>query len=188
MPPPQKEQDIVVQIVINFDGLDVELNSLTKFVKKVCGRFNISKATVSIAIVGDAEIRRLNKQFLSRNSTTDCLSFDLSDDRSPKRRSDQCPKTKLFELIVNGEMAVKEANDRGHSSEAEVALYITHGLLHNSDTVWYIIRTQERKSIRTIRFTLCKLYVNVIERDLIEYWLGSINDLSFRRRRVIFLR
>jgi probable rRNA maturation factor len=28
-------------------------------------------------------------------------------------------------------MAVKQANMRGHSSEAELALYITHGLLHN---------------------------------------------------------
>ena len=28
-------------------------------------------------------------------------------------------------------MAVRQANQRGHSSEAELALYITHGLLHN---------------------------------------------------------
>jgi len=48
----------------------------------------------------------------------------LSDDEVP-----QSPK--LFELIVNGEMAVRQANLRGHSSKAELALYITHGLLHN---------------------------------------------------------
>jgi probable rRNA maturation factor len=28
-------------------------------------------------------------------------------------------------------MALRQANSRGHSSEAEIALYITHGLLHN---------------------------------------------------------
>jgi probable rRNA maturation factor len=48
----------------------------------------------------------------------------LSDDEVP-----QSPK--LLELIVNGEMAVRQANLRGHSSEAELALYITHGLLHH---------------------------------------------------------
>ena len=82
------------------------------------------KTIVSIAIVDDAEIRKLNSRFLNRKSTTDCLSFGLSDNhglRSPG----------LFELIVNGEMAVRQANSRGHSSEAELALYITHGLLHN---------------------------------------------------------
>ena len=28
-------------------------------------------------------------------------------------------------------MAVRQANLRGHASQAELALYITHGLLHN---------------------------------------------------------
>jgi rRNA maturation RNase YbeY len=36
-------------------------------------------------------------------------------------------------VIVNGERAVKEAQLRNHSSEAELALYITHSLLHNLD-------------------------------------------------------
>jgi len=28
-------------------------------------------------------------------------------------------------------MAVRQAKQRGHSTEAELALYVTHGLLHN---------------------------------------------------------
>jgi len=34
-------------------------------------------------------------------------------------------------LAVNGERAVSEAAKRGHSPQAEMALYVTHGLLHN---------------------------------------------------------
>ena len=120
----KQEQDIVVQIAINFNGLDVDFPKLKRLVKAVCNRFKLSKATVSIAIVGDGEIRRVNKQFLNRKSTADCLSFDLSDDNT-----EGPPKS--FELVVNAEIAVKEANLRGHSSEAELALYVTHGLLHN---------------------------------------------------------
>jgi probable rRNA maturation factor len=33
--------------------------------------------------------------------------------------------------VVNAEMANRQAAKRGHSPEAELALYITHGLLHN---------------------------------------------------------
>jgi len=33
--------------------------------------------------------------------------------------------------VVNAEKAVKEAKLRGHSAQAELALYITHALLHN---------------------------------------------------------
>jgi probable rRNA maturation factor len=117
----KQEQDIVVQIAKNFKDIDVNLPKLKKLVKAVCTRFKLSKATVSIAIVDDAEIRKLNKQFLNRSSTTDCLSFNLSDNDARKS----------FELVVNAEKAVKEANLRGHSSEAELALYVTHGLLHN---------------------------------------------------------
>jgi len=71
--------------------------------------------------VDESEIKRANKQFLNRNVSTDCLSFDLSEEANKK----------AFELIVNAEKAVKEAALRGHSAEAELALYVTHGLLHN---------------------------------------------------------
>ena len=117
----KQEQDIVVQIAKNFKDIDVNMPRLKKLVKAVCARFKLSKATVSIAIVNDAEIRNVSKQFLNRSSTTDCLSFNLSDNDARKS----------FELVVNAEKAVKEANLRGHSSEAELALYVTHGLLHN---------------------------------------------------------
>ena len=118
-----------MQIAKNFKDIDVCLPKLEKLVKAVCNRFtrNQMQGTryeISIAIVDGAEICKLNKQFLNRKSTADCLSFDLSDDDT-----EGAPKS--FELVVNAERAVKEANLRGHSSEAELALYITHGLLHN---------------------------------------------------------
>jgi len=120
-----QEQDINVQITTSFDGLDVNLAKLTKLAKSVCSRFRLSKATVSIAIVDDAEIHRVNKEFLNSDRPTDCLSFDLSDDPGRSKAD------KLFELVVNGERALKEAKLRDHSCEAELALYIIHGLLHN---------------------------------------------------------
>ena len=113
--------DIVVQIAKNFDSINVRVPKLEELVKAICNRFMLSKATISIAIVGDAEIRKVNMRFLNRNYPADCLSFDLSDDENRKS----------FEVVVNGEKAVRQANLRGHSGEAELALYITHGLLHN---------------------------------------------------------
>jgi probable rRNA maturation factor len=124
MASPKKDQEIIVQIANNFAGIDSHPTKVKKLVKTVFVRFGLSKATVSIAIVDDAEIRKLNSRFLNRKSNTDCLSFDLSDNQDLK-------SPRLFELIVNGEMALRQANLRGHSSQAELALYITHGLLHN---------------------------------------------------------
>jgi probable rRNA maturation factor len=119
----RQDQHIVVQIAKNFKDTDFSLPRLKKLVKVICSRFKLSKATISIAIVDDAQIRKVNKQFLNQDIPTDCLSFDLSDNGTGPAKS--------FELVVNAEMAVRQANLRGHSSEAELALYITHGLLHN---------------------------------------------------------
>jgi len=130
----KKKQDIVVQIARNFDSIEVNLSKLKKLVRAVCCRFKTTEATVSIAIVDNAKIRKLNKQFLNRNSATDCLSFDLSDDADASAISNlrtPVENRKLFELVVNGEKALDEAKIRGHSAEAELALYITHALLHN---------------------------------------------------------
>jgi probable rRNA maturation factor len=125
---------IVVQIT-NLSGAEVSVPKIKKLVKYICNHFRLQNATVSIVIVDNTQIRRINSQFLKRRSITDCLSFDLSDPATPKatpEASDQNFRSgKLFELIVNGELALKEANSRGHSCEAELALYITHGLMHN---------------------------------------------------------
>jgi probable rRNA maturation factor len=129
MAPAKQKQDIVVRFAKDFKGINVCLPKLRKLVKTICSRFardqrQDTRYEISIAIVDNAKIRKVNRQFLNRKSASDCLSFDLSDEQGPR-------SSKLFELVVNGEMAVKEANLRGHSSEAELALYITHGLLHN---------------------------------------------------------
>jgi probable rRNA maturation factor len=123
----KQDQDTVIQITKDFKGVNISELKIKKLTKTLCERFAGRKPAgtkheISIAIVGDEVIKRFNRNFLNRKAVTDCLSFDLSDD-------EEGPK--VFELIVNGEMAVRQAKQRGHSSEAELALYIAHGLLHN---------------------------------------------------------
>jgi probable rRNA maturation factor len=127
MAPSRQDQEIAIQIVKKFKGIDISELKIKKLTTALCERFVKHKPAdtryeISIAIVGDEEIREFNKQFLNSKAPTDCISFDLSDDEEG---------AKIFDLVVNGEMAVRQANLRGHSSEAELALYITHGLLHN---------------------------------------------------------
>ena len=119
----QKHQkDIVIEITKDFEGLEVDLTKLEKLGHAICDLFDIKKADIGITIVDDTEISKINDKFLNQNHTTDVISFDLSD----------CDSTsKIFDLVVNGQMAIRQAENRPHSSQAELALYITHGLLHN---------------------------------------------------------
>ena len=127
MAPSRKDRDIVIRIIKNFKDINISGLKVKKITKALCERFAQhepadTRYEISIAIVGDEEIREFNRQFLNSRASTDCISFDLSDDEEG---------AKIFDLVVNGEMVVRQANLRGHSSEAELALYITHGLLHN---------------------------------------------------------
>jgi probable rRNA maturation factor len=125
----EPDQDIIIRISKSYKKIDFSTPRLKKLIKTTCNLFskNIApggtKYEIGIAIVDDAGFRELNSRYLGRKSTSDCLSFDLSDEKSGS--------SKLFEIVINGEVAVKQANLRGHPPEAELALYVTHGLLHN---------------------------------------------------------
>ncbi len=112
-----------IQITKHYQDIRVSRARLVELVDGICHRFGVKKATINVGIVGDSEITRLNRRFLNHRGTTDCLSFDLSD-KSARRGGP------VFDLIVNGEMARRQATRRGHATAAELALYVTHTLLH----------------------------------------------------------
>jgi probable rRNA maturation factor len=112
----------IIQITTHFEDAPADPDKLEALIQAVCDRFGLSGATISVGIVDDAEIADLNRKYLDHEGPTDCLSFDLSDDEAAGSRA--------FDLIVNGQMALRQAAERGHSGQAELALYITHGLLH----------------------------------------------------------
>lgn len=76
---------------------------------------------ISLAFVDNPTIHRLNKQFLDHDEPTDVLSFPLSEPGSRKLQG---------ELVIGVEVAVEAARERGHDVQAELALYVIHGLLH----------------------------------------------------------
>jgi len=114
---------VAVDVTKHFADAPATTDKLRTLVRTVCKRFGVSRAVVGIGIVGDAEMRELNSKHLNRRENTDCLSFDLSDGPEPD-------KPRIIDLVVNGELAMREATRRGHSGEAELSLYVVHGLLH----------------------------------------------------------
>ena len=76
---------------------------------------------ISVALVDDAEIARLNEQFLRHSGPTDALAFDLSEETSDALEG---------EIIVSTETAVREAENHTHSAESELLFYVAHGMLH----------------------------------------------------------
>lgn len=70
-------------------------------------------------ISGDAELRRLNRQFLGKDATTDVLSFP-----------EPGPDGFLGEIAISAGRAREQARNAGHSVEEEIGILMLHGLLH----------------------------------------------------------
>src|SRR5438876_3578912 len=84
----------------------------------------IADAEISLAFVDNATIHRLNLRYLKHDEPTDVLSFPLSEGKSGKLTG---------ELVIGAEVAKAQAEERGHDVQAELALYVIHGLLHLCD-------------------------------------------------------
>ncbi len=110
-----------IRFDVQVEALPADLQTLRRTAQAVLHYGSVSQAAVTVTLVGDAQMRRVNRQFLNETSTTDVISFDLTDEFEASR---------VFDLIVNSDLAVQQARRRGHSPEAELALYIVHGLLH----------------------------------------------------------
>jgi probable rRNA maturation factor len=94
---------------------------MREVVRTVLDGEGVGDAEISLAFVDNPTIHRLNKQFLDHDEPTDVLSFPMSEPGARKLAG---------ELVLGAEVAQTEAAARGHDVQAELALYVIHGLLH----------------------------------------------------------
>lgn len=81
-------------------------------------------ADLSIALSDDRHLHELNLDYLGVDSPTDVLSF-------PAAETD--PETEtlyLGDIAISIPRAAQQAQDAGHSVEAEAQLLVVHGVLH----------------------------------------------------------
>lgn len=88
---------------------------------------------LGVVITDDATVRELNRRYLDVDEPTDVLSFGLGekDDAPFALPPGEAPS--LGEVIISYPTAVRQAEEQGHSVEAEVAHLLVHGVLHLLD-------------------------------------------------------
>ena len=90
-----------------------------------------SPVELGVVITDSETIRRLNKEYRGEDEDTDVLAFALAED------ADATPfvtppddVSRLGEVLVSYPRAQVQAQERGHSVKRELALLVTHGVLH----------------------------------------------------------
>jgi probable rRNA maturation factor len=110
-----------ISIAVPHETVPIDRGRMREVVRAVLAGEGVADAEISLAFVDDPTIHRLNQRYLQHDEPTDVLSFPLSEPNA-KRLSG--------ELVIGAEMARDQAAARGHDVQAELALYVIHGLLH----------------------------------------------------------
>lgn len=110
-----------IEVTRQTDPGDFDEQRLQEAIELALRRHRCPQAQLSIALVDDAEIARLNQEYLGHAGPTDVLSFDLAEPDQDALQG---------QVVVSVDTARRQARRRGHSVEAEVVLYCLHGTLH----------------------------------------------------------
>lgn len=87
----------------------------------------LKKRKISLAIIGNAEMKKLNRSYRHKDRVTDILSFayDSADIQNKLPMSDY-----LGEILICYPRAVKQTEQKKTSIKAELTLLLVHGILH----------------------------------------------------------
>jgi len=78
---------------------------------------------IEVSLVGNKEIKALNKKYLKKDCTTDVLSFNYNE-------GEDLGSDFLGEIIISTDRAREQAPEYGNTYEQEVADLVAHGVLH----------------------------------------------------------
>ncbi len=116
---------MIVDIVAKQRVRRVKPASLRAFARRLAREAPRTEATdLSIVLMGDLAVRRLNAAFRGTDETTDVLSF----------ASDGCAfpdgTRPLGDIVISVARAARQANAAGHSLSRELRILVIHGYLH----------------------------------------------------------
>jgi probable rRNA maturation factor len=77
-----------------------------------------ARGTVTVAIVSDARVRALNRQYRRKDRVTDVLSFPSGE------------RGYLGDVVIAAGVGARQAREAGHTLATELRVLALHGLLH----------------------------------------------------------
>ncbi len=116
--------------VNNESGTSCDENALVELATHVLARLRIHPlAELSVLLVDEATMERLHVQWMDEPGPTDVLSFPM-DELRPGSEDHEPPQGLLGDVVLCPTIAQKQAVTAGHTTQDELHLLLTHGILH----------------------------------------------------------
>jgi probable rRNA maturation factor len=91
---------------------------------------DVAPTELGVVVSDDATVRELNRRYLGVDEPTDVLSFNLGEEGDEPFALPPGEAAPLGEVIISFPTADRQAEEQGHSVQAEVAHLLVHGVLH----------------------------------------------------------
>ena len=116
--------------VNNEVGADVDEKALSDLARFVLDRLRIHPhAELAVLLVDTDTMEHLHVQWMDEPGPTDVLSFPM-DELRPTADGDEPEPGLLGDVVLCPDVAATQARTAGHSTEDELHLLTTHGILH----------------------------------------------------------
>jgi probable rRNA maturation factor len=118
--------------VANESGVRVDENRLVELARHVLDGMGVAPlAELSILLVDPEYMGTLHEKWMGEPGPTDVLAFPMDelDDARPRDEDDPGPAL-LGDVVLCPDIAAAQAAQVGHSTEDELHLLCTHGVLH----------------------------------------------------------
>jgi probable rRNA maturation factor len=119
--------------IANESGAVVDTRSLHALARHVLDGMGVNPLVeLSIRLVEVDAMTALHEHFMNEPGPTDVLAFPMDelDDRRDDNDDESLPPTLLGDVVLCPVVAERQAAEAGHSTEAELHLLCTHGILH----------------------------------------------------------
>ena len=103
----------------------VDTSRFRRSLKRLLKELNIENHEISVLIVDDEQIRKINRDYLNRDRSTNVISFAMMDGFA----GDIHPEI-LGDIVISAETALRDASAAGVQFGDEMEFLLIHGLLH----------------------------------------------------------
>ena len=119
--------------IANESGAQVDESALAELATFVLGEMGVSPlAELSVLLVDERYMTSLHERWMGEPGPTDVLAFPMDELETSRGKDDEDEPTAalLGDVVLCPSVAARQAVTAGHSTEDELHLLATHGVLH----------------------------------------------------------
>jgi probable rRNA maturation factor len=121
---------VTIEITNESGVTGVDETKLLRLMEYNLAELHVSpEADVAIILVDEGAMEALHVQWMDEPGPTDVLSFPM-DELRPGTEDIPTPPGLLGDIVLCPQVAETQAREAGHTTEDELLLLTTHGLLH----------------------------------------------------------